>query len=91
MYIYIYIQTGIGLSLQSDVVSGQSQSAIGPNVDGQHVLSMRFFFYMFDGWSIVKFTGSMLFLDTFLRRFRWMVDREVDWPVWVVKFMHLCR
>ena len=53
-------------------------------VDGQHVLSMYFFFYIFDGWSIVKLTGSMFFFDVFLRHFRWMVDREVDGPVWVV-------
>ena len=45
---------------------------------------MYFFFYIFDGWSIVKLTGSMFFFDIFLQRFRWMVDREVDWPVWVV-------
>ena len=32
----------------------------------------------------MKLTGSMFFFDIFLRHFRWMVDREVDWPVWVV-------
>ena len=26
----------------------------------------------------------VLFFDIFLRHFRWMVDREVDWPVWIV-------
>ena len=30
-------------------------------VDGQHVFSLIFFFDMFDGWSIVKLTGSMFF------------------------------
>ena len=29
-----------------------------PKVDGQHVLSMYFVFYIFDGWSIVKLTGT---------------------------------
>ena len=67
------------------VVLGSSKGLwIGPKVDGQHVLSMYFFFYVFDGWSIVKLTGSMFFLDLFLRHLRWMVDREVDGPVWVV-------
>ena len=29
--------------------------------------------------------GQHVFVfDMFLRRLRWMVDREVDWPVWVV-------
>ena len=32
----------------------------------------------------MKLTRSMFFFDIFLRHFRWMVDREVDWPVWVV-------
>ena len=46
---------------------------------------MCLFFYIVDGWSIVKVTGSMfLFFDILLRHVRWMVDREVDGPVWVV-------
>ena len=28
--------------------------------------------------------AACFFFDIFLRHFRWMVDREVDWPVWVV-------
>ena len=32
----------------------------------------------------MKLTGSMFIFDIFLRRFRWLVDREVDGPVWVV-------
>ena len=34
----------------------------------------------------------MFFFDIFLQHFRWMVDREVDWPVWVVlgRFGGLC-
>ena len=39
---------------------------------------------MFDGWSIMKLTGSVFSFDIFLQHSRWMVDREVDWPVWVV-------
>ena len=70
IYIYIYISyASVVLSLYSDIVSGQSQSAIGPKVDGQHVLSMCFFFYIVDGWSIVKLTGSMFFFDICLRHF----------------------
>ena len=46
--IYIYIYTSEVLSLYSDSVSGQCRSAIGPKVDGQHVLSMYFVFYIFD-------------------------------------------
>ena len=61
VYIYIYIcicvYTSDGLSLDSDSVSGQSRSAIGPKVDGQHVLFMFCFIYIIDRWSIVKLTG----------------------------------
>ena len=53
-------------------------------VDGQHAFSLIFFFDIFDGWSIVKLTGSMLVFDIFLRHVRWMVNPEVDWPMWVV-------
>ena len=66
------------LSLYSDIVSGHIARAIGHTVVGQHVLSMCFFFYIFDGWSLVKLTGSMFFSEFFLLYFRWMVDREVD-------------
>ena len=45
---------------------------------------MYFFFYIFDGWSIVKLMGSMFFLRIFLRFFRWMVGLEVDGPLGVV-------
>ena len=27
---------------------------------------------------------ALRFFDIFLRHLRWMVEREVDWPVWVV-------
>ena len=39
-------------------------------VDGQHVFSLIFFFDIFDGWSIVKLTGSMFFFDGILQHFR---------------------
>ena len=45
---------------------------------------MYFFFYIFDGWSIVKLMGSMFFLRIFLHFFRWMVGLEVDGPLGVV-------
>ena len=54
VYIYIYIYTRVGLSLLSDIVSGPYHLAIGPKVDGQHVLPMYFFFYIVNGWSVVK-------------------------------------
>ena len=36
------------------------------NVDGQHVLSMYFFFYIFDRGSVAKLTGSMFCLCIFV-------------------------
>ena len=46
---------------------------------------MYFFFHIFDRWSIVKLTGSIcVFFNLFLRSFRWIFDRKVDGPVWVV-------
>ena len=45
---------------------------------------MYFFFYVFDGWSIVKMTGSMSLLSIFLHFFRLMVGLEVDGPLGVV-------
>ena len=51
-------------------------------VDGQHVFSLIFFFDIFDGWSIVKLTGSMLFFDFFFDIFDWRS---------VVKLTGLCR
>ena len=38
IYIYIWMYISIGRSLDSDSVSGQYRSAIGPKVDGQYVL-----------------------------------------------------
>ena len=39
---------------------------------------------MFDGWSIVKLTGSMFLLSIFLQFFRLMVGLQVDGPLGVV-------
>ena len=56
--------TRVVISLQSDIESGQYHLAIGPKVDGQNVLAMYFFFYIVDGWSVEKLTGSMYSLCT---------------------------
>ena len=45
---------------------------------------MYFFFYIFDGWSIVKLTGSMFFLSIFSSFFRLMVGLQVDGSLGVV-------
>ena len=62
IHIYIYIYTSEDLSLYSDRVKWSSRLVFGPKVDGQHALSMYFFFYIFDRWSIVMLKGSMFFL-----------------------------
>ena len=56
---------------------------IGPKVDGQCVLSMHFVFYIFDGWSVAKFTGSMLCLCILSLHFLLMVGCEVYESLWV--------
>ena len=57
---------------------------------------MYFFFYIFEGWSVVKLTGlkltgSVFFIGFFRIHFRLMVGRDVDGPgslsrpLWVVQ------
>ena len=57
IYIYIYLHTSEVLSLYSDSVSGRCRLVIGLQVDAQHVFSLYFFFYIFDGWSVTNLTG----------------------------------
>ena len=45
---------------------------------------MYFFFYIFDGWSIVKLTGSMFFLSMVSYFFRLMVGLQVEGRLGVV-------
>ena len=45
---------------------------------------MYFVFYIVDGWSVEKLTGSMSVFVICLLHFRLTVDREADVPVWVV-------
>ena len=62
VYVYIYI---LELAYRFKAICKWTyRSRIGPKVDGQHALSMYFFFYIVDGWSIVKLTGSMYSLCT---------------------------
>ena len=74
-------------------LSGQYCSVINPKVDGQHVLSMYFLFYVFDGRSVAQLTGSMFFLMFLLWCFRLMVGCEVDGHLWAVlcRFRGLCE
>ena len=51
-----YLFTGDGLSLNSDIEMRNSRLVILREVDGQHVLSVHFFFHIFDCWSVVKLT-----------------------------------
>ena len=78
IYICMYVYTVFVLSLQSDTVSRPYHLAIGPKVDGQHVLSMHLFFYIVDRWSVEKLTGSIYRLVLCLLRFRSLVAHEVD-------------
>ena len=69
IYIHTYIYTRVGLSLLSDIVSGPYHLAIGPKVEGQPLLAMHFIFYIVDGWSFEKLTGSIYSLCTFSSTF----------------------
>ena len=58
------MHTTVGLSLESDIVSRLYRLAIGPKVEGQPLLTMYFVFYIVDGWSVEKLTGSIYSLCT---------------------------
>ena len=57
--------TSDGLSLNSDRERRDSRFVVVRIVDGQHVLSMYLFFYIFDQWSVAKLTGSIFCLCIF--------------------------